>query len=440
MSRYLWLLGLLLTFLPQMTYAQVPVLCEGLPEPRLVKGEQGRVLPGTPNNLRAEASTEGDLLTEIPAEAVFLVMDGPECSDDYAWWQVAYGEFVGWTVENMDAEAYAVEPVTPTTTAVSFGGVSFELDSRIAESATGQLVPPPPQAGDLPFWQQTPPFINFALNGVFDNPGTMAQIAVYPAQELEDIQQTTAIGDLQTLLEDRPVNPTPAALPIINAERVFVSQPAYLDFEGGSGVRFLVYFSQAADPLTSGSLWYVFQGLTTQGEHYVQVYLPIATRLFDAVVSEDFDYSAFISDYDGYLQNVRELVDEADSADFAPLLDTLDNLVESFEIDPVGVSATFAGDVSLTVRCEITAIADTRLRAQPDVNAPVTDYLPADIPVEVDGQFQRRGENFPWWRLASNDEVRPLPGISSLRGARWIRADFTYEDGNCAGLPMVSNP
>jgi hypothetical protein len=279
------------------------------------------------------------------------------------------------------------------------------------------------------------------LNEEFENPGTMAQIAVYPARELGDIQQTTALVELQTLLQNEPPNPsTLPMLPIVNAERVFIAQVDYLDFEGGSGVRFVVYLSQSADPLTSGSLWYVFQGLSERGEHYVQVYLPLVTRLFPAVIGEDFDYDSFVTGYDLYLDTSQEIVDDAEGDDFAPMLVILDAMVEGIQLDPIGVSATFAGDTSLTVRCEITAIEDTRLRAEPDVDAVISDFLPRNTTVMADGQFQRRGEPFPWWRLASNEGVRPVTGVTSLPGSRWIRADFTFEDGNCAGLPVVDAP
>lgn len=436
----LFLILLFSLFASQPLTAQQPIVCDGLPAPQLINGEQGRVLPGTPNNLRVEPDTESDILGEIPAETLFLVVEGPECSDEFVWWQVAYDDLVGWTVENIDDETYVVEPVTPAITPISFGGVSFELDSRVAQTATGQLIPAyNPNNTNLPFWLQTPAFINFALDDSFENLGTMADIAVYPAQALGDVQQSTAIEDLQTLLDNEPFSPTPAALPIVNAEQVFVSQVEYIDFEGGYGVRFVAYYSQSADPLVSSSLWYVFQGLTEQGEHYVQFYLPIVTNLFPAT-DDEVDYEAFISDYEQYLDEAQTLIDEADADDFAPTLFTLDNMVASLEIDPNAVSATFSGDLSLTVNCQVTAIEDTRLRSAPDVDATVTDYLPADAIVAANGQFQRQGETFPWWRLAENDEILALPGISSLPGERWLRADFTFEDGNCAGLPVINTP
>jgi hypothetical protein len=419
--------------------AEAPEACEGTPEARLIIGEQGRVLPGAPNNLRFEPSTESDIISEIPAEAAFYVMDGVTCGEGYTWWQVGYNEFVGWTVENMSDEEYAVEPLPVTTTPVTFGGMSFDLDSRVAATAMGQFFPSF-NAGDtaMPFWLQTPAYINFALDGDFENQGTMAPFAVFPAKELGDVQQTPAFADLGTLLADTPADGIPVELPVANMERVFVARTRYLEFEGGSGVSFVAYYSVSGDPLTSGSLWYVFQGLTDQGEQYVQVFYPIATSLFPATIGDDFDYSAFLIDYEQYLADAQLLVDEADDNDFAPPLYVLDSTIETLSIDPVAVAATFAGDATLTVRCEITAFESTTLRTQPDVESAASDQLPRNLTVLADAQFQRRGEPFPWWRLATNEGLTPLPGITSLPGRRWIRADFVREDGNCAGLPVVA--
>ncbi|HEX2620540.1 MAG TPA: hypothetical protein VHL11_10340, partial [Phototrophicaceae bacterium] len=356
--------------------AQDNETCPGLPPSRLIIGDLGVVLPGAANNLRAEPDETSELLTTIASDYVFDVMDGPECTAEFAWWQVAYDGYVGWTVENVKDE-YAVEPVETTQTDVNFGGVAFNLDSRLFSTETGQVIPgSDPSVTDQPFWLQTPPFINFAPDGDFDNPGTQASIAVYPAKPLGDVQQTMELVNLQNLLENPPENFTPPMLPILGMERVLFSQVEPLDFKGGSGVRFVAYFSQSADPLTSGSLSYVFQGLTRQGELYVQVYLPLTTDLFPSILDADFDYDSFIADYDTYLSTSQKIVDKAVAEDFVPNLKVLDQLVMSLDVDPEGVAATLNGDNSLTARCEVTAIADTRLRTLPDVNSDLSDYLP----------------------------------------------------------------
>jgi Tol biopolymer transport system component len=78
--------------------------------PRLVIGGQGQVTPGEANNVRDIPARSGTKIGEIPAEAVFTVLDGPVCADEFHWWQVDYQGLIGWTVEGSGSD-YFVEPV-----------------------------------------------------------------------------------------------------------------------------------------------------------------------------------------------------------------------------------------------------------------------------------------------------------------------------------------
>lgn len=104
-------LALFVMFFPLVStvYGQEDPNCPGAPEPRLVIGAQGRVLPGDANNVRDAASRGGALVGSIPGGAVFDVLDGPVCADGFNWWQVTYDAFTGWTPEGSGAD-YWVEP------------------------------------------------------------------------------------------------------------------------------------------------------------------------------------------------------------------------------------------------------------------------------------------------------------------------------------------
>ncbi|MBN1201818.1 MAG: SH3 domain-containing protein [Anaerolineae bacterium] len=86
-----------------------PVTCPGFMVSRLAKHSIARVTPGSPNNIRAEASTSTALVGEIPGEALFIVLDGPVCAENMAWWQVDYNGVIGWTSEGQGS-AYWLEP------------------------------------------------------------------------------------------------------------------------------------------------------------------------------------------------------------------------------------------------------------------------------------------------------------------------------------------
>lgn len=92
-----------------------PSNCGGL-APRLAIGQQGRVTPGDPNNVRENHAVSTRLLGEIPAGGVFTVLDGPRCTGDGTWWRVDYNGLQGWTLEG-NAGVYFVEPASfPTPT------------------------------------------------------------------------------------------------------------------------------------------------------------------------------------------------------------------------------------------------------------------------------------------------------------------------------------
>jgi hypothetical protein len=91
--------------------AQTALCPEFLPS-RLVIGQYGQVTPGEPNRMRAAPSTDGELIGEIPAEATFLVLEGPICDviNQTPWWRVEYDGTEGWTVEGQ-GDTYWTEPV-----------------------------------------------------------------------------------------------------------------------------------------------------------------------------------------------------------------------------------------------------------------------------------------------------------------------------------------
>lgn len=81
---------------------------------RLVIGERGRVAPDdpTPLNVRVGPGTNNQQIAQIPALGIFFVLEGPECTDLYTWYRVAYRQddetIIGWIAEG-DREAYFVE-------------------------------------------------------------------------------------------------------------------------------------------------------------------------------------------------------------------------------------------------------------------------------------------------------------------------------------------
>jgi hypothetical protein len=79
--------------------------------PRLSVGGYGRVTPGLPNTVRSGAGVYGTVrIGQIPAGAVFVVLNGPNCAADGRWWwYVNYNGLIGWTAEGQGT-TYWLEP------------------------------------------------------------------------------------------------------------------------------------------------------------------------------------------------------------------------------------------------------------------------------------------------------------------------------------------
>lgn len=126
------------TLTPSQTPRPSAERCEGFLTSRLMAGEQAQVLAGDlPNRIRSQPDPEAAQLGLIAPEAVFDVIEGPECDDEgRAWWRVSHRGVIGWTVEGQ-GETYAVEPLIGTLVP------DFEMIlTTIAPTATRTPLPP----------------------------------------------------------------------------------------------------------------------------------------------------------------------------------------------------------------------------------------------------------------------------------------------------------
>jgi len=85
--------------------------------PRLILHERGRVRDeenDTPLRLRSapNTATAENILTQIPVNGVFLVLNGPACGQTYLWYFVRYRDREGWIAEGQE-DIYFTEPYLP---------------------------------------------------------------------------------------------------------------------------------------------------------------------------------------------------------------------------------------------------------------------------------------------------------------------------------------
>ncbi|MCI0395951.1 MAG: hypothetical protein L0322_13575, partial [Chloroflexi bacterium] len=228
----------------------------------------------------------------------------------------------------------APEPTLPAALPIS-ELVTFDFDEELAASVNAETVPAIRGPNDAAYWLIYPDHARFTFTGyVLADTAQQPQILVFPAEQYANMNQTAAeqIEALQQLLKERPesVEGSLPFLPVLNGNQMFHAQVAYLEFQGGSGVRYLTQYAQEAAPVTNHDLFYAFQGLTDDSGYYIVAVFPVShpelpadASAAPAGVSEDFD---------AYLAEVIEKLNAADPASFTPGLEALDQVVTSISL------------------------------------------------------------------------------------------------------------
>ena len=218
-------------------------------------------------------------------------------------------------------------------------GVSFDY-SAVAQSATLETVPAQTAAADAPNWEGAPEFQRLTLQGyaVADHP-IQPQIFIYPVADLAAANERMgeAAADLQALLQSRQPGEQIPYLPLLaSAKEVLIARVDYLDFQGGSGVRFLTQAGNGLAPVNNSALVYTFQGLTSDGKYYISAVLPVTHPDLGAETTPDEEMiNAITADpgyYASYLAEKTAWLDGQPAASFTPDLDKLDALIRSIAV------------------------------------------------------------------------------------------------------------
>ncbi len=100
---------------------EATVTCPGFLPSRLVIGARARCLPPDSNNIRAEPELDATFLGQIDPGELCAVIDGPSCDEanNIAWWQVRFGNVIGWTAEGQ-ADQYWLAPEPAPTSCPGF--------------------------------------------------------------------------------------------------------------------------------------------------------------------------------------------------------------------------------------------------------------------------------------------------------------------------------
>ena len=285
----------------------VPLACT--PSPGDGQSEEGNaVLTQVAQTLTAQAEeeepAEPEEVTETPAPT-----DTPQPTPTF-------------TPEPTDA---------PTPPDVVYQGICFSfddswIDAVSMEQVSGNL---DPQA----VWKYPDHvkfvFGNYPLTNTYHEP----QILVYPANDFRNANDMAAnhLNNLWDTISNQPADPQLYIAHFFNAGQWLASQEAYLDFQNGSGVRYVTQYGQAAVPIGYPEMFYTYQGLTDDNAHYVSVIMPVSHPSLPDTSSVTVD-QAFSNNWDTYRQDIENQLDAQTPGSFVPSLLELDALVQTLHI------------------------------------------------------------------------------------------------------------
>lgn len=356
--------------------------CPGSLPSRLLVSQTGRVNAPNGSNLREQPTTTALRVGTIPQDAVFQVIDGPICNEGYTWWELQYKGRIGWAAES-GGNDYWLESHAPLYQELRYGDVQLFLDKNIAASGTVEEKSRIPIMRNGEFELANFTHIRFSFA---DDLG-QAHLSVIPARAYDELTGGK-ITRLQTLLDSRStmldLYALPESLPSTDMTRVLVTQPRYITFDGGLGLRFVAHYSYAPDFIANDELYYVFLGLTDDGEQFIEALIPISTLVLPSEKPEDFDNTP----YAFYLTETQVALDAAESGDFEPTLRQFDNFIATLRVPVQRTEETIPiiyGNVSFELD---TALAPSASGSALDENTASSDGqlpLPAHIRFTLDG-------------------------------------------------------
>lgn len=246
---------------------------------------------------------------------------------------------VAGTLESLTASA----PVVPTATAingtpVTFSKISFVIPDGIATSATEEIISAVPSGEGVPWWGTYPEHYIYNLEGYPITDGYRSiSVYLYPIQEYVAMNEDVGnrIESLKSLIAN-PNQPLPERLPFLptfNASSYFHSNFETVNFQNGSGIRYLTAFSQIPVPILNQLMLYTFQGITNDGLYYVSATFAVNIGfLVGQTAPTDWPDPVILQNQ---LDTVTQQLNNSKPEAFTPSLLVLDSLVQSILVNGI---------------------------------------------------------------------------------------------------------
>lgn len=211
------------------------------------------------------------------------------------------------------------------------GVVRFAVSGAVAPGAVGETITQTDPIAALPL----PPHTRFYLGGL-PAFGGAPHVAVYPADAF-NFAFVGAVDQFKTFLNADEATPNvPLRLPVVaEGARRIDARAAYLNFNGGRGVRYLAVYGHGAEAITAYDVVYVFVGLTEDERSFVQVIIPLVATALPTAPPADFGADALLRDETlrlEYLAEARRTLNSASDQSFRPRIDALDDMIRTLSI------------------------------------------------------------------------------------------------------------
>jgi heat shock protein HslJ len=148
-----------------------------------------------------------------------------------------------------------------------------------------------------------------------------------------DPSVTGTLAKLESLLVEKPQELPQWGLPVLPFERAvgandIAVQGIYLPSGIAQGIRFIGRFSQDPSAITNSNLYYVYLGLSNDGNYLIAFFYPITSTALSETASAE-DQSSASQDFQAYLQAKIQQLNSLTVADFNPNPAALDALIQS---------------------------------------------------------------------------------------------------------------
>jgi len=217
---------------------------------------------------------------------------------------------------------------------IVFQGTSFTFDPSLADSVNAENMSEDSEGSEM--WA-IPDHIQFTFNNfnpgdAFHNPA----IRIFSVEKYRAVNPNVgdSLDKLKAAVDSQNVHSEDILVPeFTGAAQFFKSLVQVVNFQNGSGFRYISQYGQDAWPIGFPNMFYAFQGFTDDGNYYISAIFPISHSSLPHQDNVDIN-DAFYDNFVNYSADTQMHLDLQDAETFEPSLTLLDAVVESLLVEP----------------------------------------------------------------------------------------------------------